>query len=410
MEEQKEEVQNEQEEEKRIKYYIFNYLTEPCPNLSIFRSPGKGQHCKTKDCPYYHSIKERRRKLKRVTTTTSGWNYQPSLCSYKMKGKYCPFQKDCPYAHNRNEIQYHFLMYRTELCKNSFPESCGYVHCPYSHSLSSLRKTIPSFPFSLLINEKQQKNRTDYICPTEKLKESRKYYIENYKIIACENQDHFRHSYTDEMKLNCIYYHPTNNNNTNSTSLEKQGRRSPLEIKYYPNLCSKGRKCLQKQYCDHARNLLEIMYHPLIYKTRLCNYFKEEDETTWDKCRQKIHCAHAHSEEELFFNQQESKLYAEEVNNIIITTREEKEEEKEKQEKQTLIRMEIELRIMENFNEIGQTEKNSLSFVSSSWDKFLSGPSPPSSFITPPFSSYLSSKTSSIQQLFAFKKPIDFIY
>ncbi len=33
--------------------------------------------------------------------------------------------------------------------------------------------------------------------------------------------------------------------------------------------------------CDYAHTLLELMYHPQVYKTGLCDHFDESDVATW---------------------------------------------------------------------------------------------------------------------------------
>ncbi len=50
--------------------------------------------------------------------------------------------------------------------------------------------------------------------------------------------------------------------------------------------------------CEFAHTLLELMYHPQVYKTGLCDHFDESDASTW-KCVWKRRCAHSHGKEDL---------------------------------------------------------------------------------------------------------------
>src|SRR5690242_8787891 len=49
---------------------------------------------------------------------------------------------------------------------------------------------------------------------------------------------------------------------------------------------------------EYAHTLLELMYHPQVYKTGLCDHFAEENPATW-KCVWKRRCAHAHGKNDL---------------------------------------------------------------------------------------------------------------
>lgn len=50
--------------------------------------------------------------------------------------------------------------------------------------------------------------------------------------------------------------------------------------------------------CEYAHTLLELMYHPQVYKTGLCDHFDEHDASKW-RCVWKKRCAHAHGRADL---------------------------------------------------------------------------------------------------------------
>jgi hypothetical protein len=50
--------------------------------------------------------------------------------------------------------------------------------------------------------------------------------------------------------------------------------------------------------CEYAHTLLELMYHPQVYKTSRCDHFSEENPSTW-KCVWRRRCAHSHGREDI---------------------------------------------------------------------------------------------------------------
>ena len=50
--------------------------------------------------------------------------------------------------------------------------------------------------------------------------------------------------------------------------------------------------------CEYAHTLLELMYHPQVYKTSRCDHFMEENPSTW-KCVWRRRCAHSHGREDI---------------------------------------------------------------------------------------------------------------
>eukprot|EP01022_Parablepharisma_sp_SALTPOND_P017653 TRINITY_DN2860_c0_g1_i1.p1 TRINITY_DN2860_c0_g1~~TRINITY_DN2860_c0_g1_i1.p1 ORF type:complete len:701 (+),score=83.36 TRINITY_DN2860_c0_g1_i1:99-2105(+) len=91
-------------------------------------------------------------------------------------------------------------------------------------------------------------------------------------------------SYQDHKPENCKSFHDP-----------KEARRKPLylegEWNYYPIMCEKQPKCDNKDECPYSHNLCEINYHPLVYRTILCEFRRDE-------CPKK-YCHKAHSLGEL---------------------------------------------------------------------------------------------------------------
>mmetsp|Transcript_10584 Transcript_10584/g.20404 ORF Transcript_10584/g.20404 Transcript_10584/m.20404 type:complete len:290 (+) Transcript_10584:2490-3359(+) len=63
--------------------------------------------------------------------------------------------------------------------------------------------------------------------------------------------------------------------------IEQDTRRNPVYSpesgwNYKPVLCLPGRKCQYGHNCKFAHNQTEVLYHPLIFKTEICEEFKSE--------------------------------------------------------------------------------------------------------------------------------------
>ena len=147
-------------------------------------------------------------------------------------------------------------------------------------------------------------NESDYfefVCREDQQERERAYYMFVYKTRKCEGFP---------FNCNCdgLDYHR-----------EEERRRGP-EIRYAPMACPNVKPYLNAEWgnpvvdcsgkfaavnaeagavvqwdCEYAHTLLELMYHPAVYKTGLCDHFDVADPLTW-KCVWKRRCAHAHGE------------------------------------------------------------------------------------------------------------------
>lgn len=83
---------------------------------------------------FHYSNNQNRRR--RPTYGVNGWNYKPTMCnSIKVE---CKAGEDCQYCHNREELVYHPLVFKTKLCEymvddKNFCTKYG-RHCAKAHS------------------------------------------------------------------------------------------------------------------------------------------------------------------------------------------------------------------------------------------------------------------------------------
>lgn len=83
---------------------------------------------------------------------------------------------------------------------------------------------------------------------------SQNWVMDYYKVFPCN-------SATNCESPLCVYYH---------SNSEK--RRSPKFFEYFPKMCPSAGNCIQLDSCNHAHNMLEILYHPEIYQSAKCPY------------------------------------------------------------------------------------------------------------------------------------------
>lgn len=78
----------------------------------------------------------------------------------------------------------------------------------------------------------------------------------------------------------------------------KDYRRKPDEIRYYPETCPNGSKCPNNPHCDMSHSLFENLYHPLKYKVNACDKIIEDHENDIIVCQRGDRCAFYHNEED----------------------------------------------------------------------------------------------------------------
>lgn len=211
-----------------------------------------------KQCPYYHSMKDRRR------AQTN--KYEPELCSFTLAEKVCPKYENCTYSHNTVEQFYHPKKYKTKLCSSvgatkEAESKCIYGNfCSFAHEIQELK--IPKLHLM------------------EKTPEFFKYL---YKTIYCPfNQNHDKSS--------CEYAHNV-----------QDFRRDPRTTNYKAEACKKWSPsteickyedggCNYNEACDKCHGWKELEYHPKYYKMKPC--------TNGDKCA-RVDCGYLHPNEKM---------------------------------------------------------------------------------------------------------------
>ena len=148
------------------------------------------------------------------------------------------------------------------------------------HKEAEISISKPDFP----IEPKRKKkywieNAMNAIEVYNKESEKNREVMMGYHIASCKNIIYIFHEPRE-----CIHYHN-----------DEDRRRRPLYYKgewnYYPIECKQPKDHARDEQCEYAHNCEEINYHPLVYKTMLCE--GEEGE-----CNIRF-CFKAHKEEEL---------------------------------------------------------------------------------------------------------------
>lgn len=95
-------------------------------NIKLFKTIRCPESCKKQLCPYYHSAKDRRRKI--IT-------YLPYLCLEAVQNDFC-LHEDCSFCSNYTEFLYHPSNFQANKCINKLiAAECSYgIYCPYKHS------------------------------------------------------------------------------------------------------------------------------------------------------------------------------------------------------------------------------------------------------------------------------------
>lgn len=154
-------------------------------------------HIKTyhdhKQCPLYHSLKDKRRDLRKI-------NYKPELCPF-ITGNTCSKGNSCNFSHNTVEQFYHPKKYKTKFCTHygeNIKDCCYGSFCSFAHHMDELK--IERLHL-------QPKNMD--------------FFVHQYKTVYCP----FNHQHD---KSGCEYSHNV-----------QDFRRHPLKHKYKPEICKK---------------------------------------------------------------------------------------------------------------------------------------------------------------------------
>lgn len=196
--------------------------------------------CTEEPCLNYHQGQRPRRAL--VYLGNGNWNY-----SFKKCNKPNCNQPKCSYSHTTEETFYHPENYRKKPC--NYPL--------YNGKCSKFQDFCP------FIHERN--------CAADG--KNFKFDIDTYKTVKCEIVD--QHNYR-----NCHFYH--------ENLVKDDKRRSLKEFRYVAEMCSDCSQCDRGDSCEFCHNLIELNYHPRVYKTKLCMY-KEN-------CLSKEECPYYHIE------------------------------------------------------------------------------------------------------------------
>lgn len=265
-----------------------------------------------------HSRLPRRRKPQLIH---GRYNYIPTRCRYIMEDQECPQGAHCRFAHSTEEVIYHPSKYKTQLCSHplavdeSGRSHCtGYgIHCAKAHGESDLRTPIFEEADDSGGTSTRQYTMEDFytfVCPEIERVAERIFYMYYYKTEPCKG-------FPWNCQCNGFDYHRP-----------EERRRGP-DITYLPIACPNVKPYLNSEWgnpslcedppslppgtlphdqshprgpggekCEYAHTLLELMYHPQVYKTGLCDHFDEHDVSKW-RCVWKRRCAHAHGRGDL---------------------------------------------------------------------------------------------------------------
>ena len=210
-----------------------------------------------KQCPCFHSLKDKRRLL------TATLNYEPETCPKHSQSAICPAYDVCPFSHNTVEQFYHPKKYRTKLCSKAVKD--GADKCEYGNFCSFAH------------------NETELLIPLlHRMDKSPDFFRFCYKTIYCP----FTHVHE---KSTCEYAHNV-----------QDFRRNPKTVPHYkPEVCRKWNMkneitkyedggCNYNEACDKCHGWKELEYHPKYFKTKACEH--------GEKCPRK-HCGYLHPNE-----------------------------------------------------------------------------------------------------------------
>ena len=249
--------------------YTLIYVPNPIPGGPPLPTPAvplgqfKTKECRIKNkhdhkqCPHYHSMKDRRRPINKVL------RYEPEQCPYASTDTACKRYETCQYSHNMVEQFYHPKKYKTKLCAKAV--SCGLEKCDYGQFCS----------FAHAENEL----KIQCLHRMAKTPEFFKYY---YKTVYCP------FTYAHDKSI-CEFAHNV-----------QDYRRNPKTTPHYkPEVCKKWNMhteiskyedggCNYNEACDKCHGWKELEYHPKYYKTKAC--------TNGERCPRK-HCGYLHPDD-----------------------------------------------------------------------------------------------------------------
>jgi len=207
----------------------------------------------------YNTIRERRRKIKK--DINANLNYVPKLCEehkIEILEKDSISNDDCHYSHNNNEILYHLLNYKTELCSL---QNCEDPFCTYAHNLGKEFRIIYDYKkqdiISLMIkieNSNSIKNLIVHYSKIYKIPDN--FSLDTYKVSECMLGD-----MCGKDPHVCYNYHD-----------KKEKRRPPNLFKITGNICSFAQPERNSDFypnlCQNVFNLISITSSIIFFKEK----------------------------------------------------------------------------------------------------------------------------------------------
>lgn len=247
------------------------------------------------------SVRRRPYRLK-----NGAWNYFPQMC---LAGEHCEFASKCMYSHNLEEIKYHPMIFKTQICAYKIIDGeCieHGPHCPMAHgdqrigSRPNIDDTIEVTYESNLVAqiEANRINLENYSTYKSVSKNHIKVYtkpikgenfdIETFKTRYCSKK------YSHDEK-SCTFYHND----------QDKRRKTPYLYEPCPNIYNKAldifelKLCPEGESCKFSHSIIEIQYHPDKYKTELC---------ILNPCDLGERCPYIHPESTLTLEEQKKEL------------------------------------------------------------------------------------------------------
>ena len=208
---------------------------------------------------YYNKNREkeeRRRKL--IKYSDGSFNYIPVNCQ-----KNCENNKNCIYAHNDNENEYHPLFYKTILSNNlghgndkrlvkgatNLFEDFRIIYNYKNESIIKLMNLFREKKFSKFSFKEYLKNKIESFS------------LNTFKTMECPSVKSGLNCLKEDSHL-CYYYHDI-----------QERRRPPTLYRYTNEICEnhiikKGKiidKCKNGEFCNKCHSKYELYYHTLFY-------------------------------------------------------------------------------------------------------------------------------------------------
>ena len=215
----------------------------------------------TQDFLYDERKNEQRRKVIKFLDGT--YNYIPQLC----KKEKCD-NKDCIYSHNKNEINYHPLFYKTEFKDDTDYSESNMALCPtaknYEEDFRIIYNNKDQNIINLMILLDQECNTEKRIKDFYKTNKIRNFNLNTFKIRKCKNHECSK----DKDPHLCYFYHNLS-----------ERRRPPYLYRYTNERCEDFKlksdkiikNCKNGDFCYKAHTSNEYNYHMLHFgKSLIC--------------------------------------------------------------------------------------------------------------------------------------------